>query len=222
VAIASENRLRERGGVTLLGTSVDLASVTTDSYLVAGVADHIAPWQNSYRTTQLLGGGKRFVLSNSGHIAAIINPPTNKKASFRTAGEHTPADPAVWMRESVAQEGSWWTDWNVWLAERSGGTKPAPRRLQIAQQRQHLITTGAGLLGKCRRGQPIALGEHALRSISEQDLGSSPRATARGLLRSRPAAGRWPRSRLGGGRRRRAVMSAVRASWRPERTRAWQ
>jgi polyhydroxyalkanoate synthase subunit PhaC len=129
MAIASENRLRERGGVTLLGTPVDLAKITTDSYLVAGVADHITPWQNCYRTTQLLGGSKRFVLSNSGHIAAIVNPPSNKRATFRNAGESASADPQAWMDESVAHQGSWWDDRNSWLAERSSGTKPAPRRL---------------------------------------------------------------------------------------------
>jgi hypothetical protein len=71
----------------------------------------------------------RFVLSNSGHIAAIVNPPSNKRATFRTAGEDTPADAETWMERSVAHQGSWWEDWNAWLDERSGGEKPAPRRL---------------------------------------------------------------------------------------------
>jgi polyhydroxyalkanoate synthase len=129
MAIASENRLREPGGISLLDTPVDLSGVTTDSYLVAGVADHITPWENSYRTTQLLGGEKRFVLSNSGHIAAIVNPPTNKRATFRTAGTCAPADPEEWMRQSVPHEGSWWLDWNGWLAERDAGPRRAPRRM---------------------------------------------------------------------------------------------
>jgi polyhydroxyalkanoate synthase len=129
MAIAGENRLREPGGVSLLDTPVDLSAVTTDSYLVAGVADHITPWENSYRTTQLLGGEKRFVLSNSGHIAAIVNPPTNKRATFRTAGTCAPADPEEWMRQSVPHEGSWWLDWNGWLAERDAGPRRAPRRM---------------------------------------------------------------------------------------------
>jgi polyhydroxyalkanoate synthase len=129
MAIANENRLCDRGGVSLLDTPVDLSSVTTDSYLIAGVADHITPWENSYRTTQLLGGQKRFVLSNSGHIAAIVNPPTNKRATFRTAGTCAPADPEEWMAQSVPHEGSWWLDWNGWLAERDAGPRAAPRRM---------------------------------------------------------------------------------------------
>jgi polyhydroxyalkanoate synthase len=129
MAIASENRLRDPGGVSLLDTPVDLSSVTTDSYLIAGAADHITPWENSYRTTQLLGGEKRFVLSNSGHIAAIVNPPTNKRATFRTAGTCAPADQEEWMTQSVPHEGSWWLDWNGWLAERDAGPRRAPRRM---------------------------------------------------------------------------------------------
>jgi polyhydroxyalkanoate synthase subunit PhaC len=94
--IATENSMRRPGGVTVLGSPVDLGRITVDSYVVAGGADHISPWQNCYRTTQLLGGRTRFVLSTSGHIAAIVNPPGNKRATYRTADEKTPPDPAQW------------------------------------------------------------------------------------------------------------------------------
>jgi poly[(R)-3-hydroxyalkanoate] polymerase subunit PhaC len=127
--MASENRLREPGGVVVLGTPIDLGKITTDSYLVAGLADHITPWQNCYRTTQLLGGSTRFVLSTSGHIAAIVNPPTNKKATFRTADERTPPDAEAWLAESTVSTGTWWSDWDAWLAERGEGMKATPRRL---------------------------------------------------------------------------------------------
>ena len=70
------------------------AAITVDSYLIAGAADHISPWQNCHRTTQLLGGSTRFARSTSGHIAAIVNPPGNKRANYRTADEQTPPDPA--------------------------------------------------------------------------------------------------------------------------------
>jgi polyhydroxyalkanoate synthase subunit PhaC len=63
-----------------LGSPVDLAKVDTDAYVIAGVADHLCPWQSCYRTTQLLGGPVTFVLSTSGHIASMINPPANPKA----------------------------------------------------------------------------------------------------------------------------------------------
>ena len=55
-------------------TEIDLSRITVDSYLVAAIADHITPWTSAYRTASLLGSGPRFVLSNSGHIAAMVNP----------------------------------------------------------------------------------------------------------------------------------------------------
>jgi hypothetical protein len=94
--IAAENSMRRPGGVTVLGSPVDLGTITVDSYIMAGAADHISAWQNCYHTTQLLGGRKRFVLSTSGHIAAIVNPPGNKRATYRTADEQTPPDAAQW------------------------------------------------------------------------------------------------------------------------------
>lgn len=129
INIATENSLRHPGGVTVLGTPVDLSQVTTDSYLVAGIADHITPWQNCYRTTQLLGGTKRFVLSTSGHIAAIVNPPGNKRATYRTADTFTPPSAEDWLARATMNDGTWWSDWDMWLRERAGDTRAAPERL---------------------------------------------------------------------------------------------
>jgi polyhydroxyalkanoate synthase len=127
--IATANSLRRPGGVTVLGSPVDLSRITVDCYVMAGAADHISPWQNCYRTTQLLGGRTRFVLSTSGHIAAIVNPPGNQRSNYRTAGEHAPSDPAQWEELATTSQGTWWTDWEEWLAERSGGLRPAPAAL---------------------------------------------------------------------------------------------
>ena len=103
------------------------AAITVDSYVIAGAADHISPWQNCYRTTQLLGGRTRFVLSTSGHIAAIVNPPGNKRATYRTADEQTPSDPAQWEELATTNQGTWWTDWDEWLASARAGCAPRPR-----------------------------------------------------------------------------------------------
>jgi polyhydroxyalkanoate synthase len=129
LTIATRNSLKRPGAVTVLGSGVDLSRVTVDSYLVAGIADHITPWQNCYRTTQLLGGTKRFVLSTSGHIAAIVNPPSNKRASYRTAGTLTPPSAEEWLSQASLDEGTWWADWDAWLAEHSGSMRPAPQQL---------------------------------------------------------------------------------------------
>ena len=78
------NALTEPGGASMLGTPVDLGTITADTYIVAGVADHISPWQACYRSARLLGSKElQFVLSTSGHIAALVNPPGNPKASYR-------------------------------------------------------------------------------------------------------------------------------------------
>src|SRR5215203_142541 len=73
------NGLANPGALEVLGTPIDLGNVMCDAYVVAGSTDHIIPWTGAYQTTQLLGGETEFVLSSSGHIQAIVNPPDNPK-----------------------------------------------------------------------------------------------------------------------------------------------
>jgi polyhydroxyalkanoate synthase len=128
VDMALDNLLAEPGGITVLGVPIDLSRIQTDSYLVAGIADHITPWQNCYRTTHLLRGTSRFVLSTSGHIAALVNPPGNPKSSFQV-NKDNPADPAEWLRTAETVQGTWWSDLSPWLADRCGAPRPAPEEL---------------------------------------------------------------------------------------------
>ena len=79
VSLALSNAVAKADEATMLGSPVNLGRVDVDSYVVAGIADHIVPWQSAYRSTQLLGGPVRFVLSTSGHIASMVNPPANPK-----------------------------------------------------------------------------------------------------------------------------------------------
>jgi polyhydroxyalkanoate synthase len=116
------------GTIDVLGTRADLRGVTCDSFVVAGLTDHIIPWDGAYRTTQILGGHSEFVLSNGGHIQAILNPPDNPKASYFLADELPPAAPA-WLDRAVQTPGSWWTRWHEWLAARSGPTRPRRKSL---------------------------------------------------------------------------------------------
>ena len=129
VMMGVHNSLATPGGVTMLGTPVDLGELGVDSYVVAGVADHISPWQACYRSARLLGStNRRFVLSSSGHIAALVNPPGNAKASYCVADAEQP-DPAAWADSAEQHAGSWWPDYVAWLAERSGNKKDAPDSL---------------------------------------------------------------------------------------------
>jgi polyhydroxyalkanoate synthase subunit PhaC len=130
--MAVRNSLTQPGGATMLGTPVDLAAVTVDAYVVAGIADHLCPWQSCYATTQLLGGDTRFVLSTSGHIASLVNPPTNPKSTWRTASPNT-SDPEEWLASAHTEKGSWWTDYTRWVGERSGEEIDAPAELNGGQ-----------------------------------------------------------------------------------------
>ncbi len=111
------------GTLDVLGTPADLGKVVCDTFVVAGYTDHIIPWDGAYRTTQLMGGASQFVLSNGGHIQAILNPPGNPKASYLTSDE-LPATAAEWRQSASETRGSWWTLWHAWLAARSGDTRP--------------------------------------------------------------------------------------------------
>jgi len=99
--LGAANALVTPGGATMLGSPVDLGAVDRDTYLVAGITDHICPWQSCYRSTQLLSGRQRFVLSTSGHVAAMVNPPDNPKARYQIAKE-CPEDPQEWLTPAVA------------------------------------------------------------------------------------------------------------------------
>jgi polyhydroxyalkanoate synthase subunit PhaC len=129
IKIALENPLTRPGGLEVLGRPVDLSAVDLPAYVVAGLNDHIVPWENAYRTTQLLGGRTRFVLSTSGHIQAIVNPPSPESRSSYQTAEENPPSPEEFMALAGKQSGSWWPDYDSWLAERSGELRSAPKRL---------------------------------------------------------------------------------------------
>lgn len=133
VMMGLHNALAEPGGTTMLDTPVELANVTADTYVVAGIADHISPWQACYRSARLLGSKDlRFVLSTSGHIAALVNPPDNPKASYR-AGTCDERDPEGWIATAERRSDSWWPDYSAWLAERSDGKRRARKALGSKQ-----------------------------------------------------------------------------------------
>jgi polyhydroxyalkanoate synthase len=76
----------------------------------------------------MLGGDSRFVLSTSGHIAALVNPPDNPKATYQVNSEPI-ADPDEWLRGARTERGSWWPDFAAWLGQRCGQPRRAPRKL---------------------------------------------------------------------------------------------
>jgi polyhydroxyalkanoate synthase len=117
------------GGVDFAGHHLDMKQVKQDLFIVAGVTDHITPWKACYRTTDMMGSDNiTFVLSNSGHIQSLINPPGNPKASYFTT-DKMPETADEWLASAEQQAGSWWPEWGKWLTERSGESKKAPAKL---------------------------------------------------------------------------------------------
>ena len=109
-----------RGAMELAGGRLDPSAITGDVYVLAAQEDHITPWRGSYLTTQVLANANtRFVLSASGHIAGIVNPP-NPKAWYRTGEDTLPADSEQWLEGTTRHDGSWWEDWATWIGKRAG------------------------------------------------------------------------------------------------------
>ncbi|GIX10624.1 alpha/beta hydrolase [Elioraea sp.] len=119
-----ENKLVQPGGITLGGTPIDLGHITVPSYILATREDHIAPWKACYKATQIYGGRKRFVLAASGHIAGVVNPPDAGKYSHWVNTE-LPPDPEAWLAGATELAGSWWPDWQRWVASLSKAKVPA-------------------------------------------------------------------------------------------------
>jgi polyhydroxyalkanoate synthase len=120
------NRLREPGALTMLGERVDLSRIDLPGYIYASRDDHIVPWRSAYRSTQLLGGALRFVLGASGHIAGVVNPPVPGKRNY-WHNDALPPDPDAWLAEAAHVPGSWWSDWDRWIATHTGPRHTAPR-----------------------------------------------------------------------------------------------
>jgi len=114
--------------LSVLGTPIDLTEVNCDKYVVAGMTDHITPWKGVYNTARLFGGDTRFVLSSSGHIQSLINPPGNPKSKFYLNAE-APATADAWLANAQPEKDTWWGNWRDWLAARSGERRAAPAAL---------------------------------------------------------------------------------------------
>ncbi len=114
-----ENNLVKPGGLSLDGVPIDLRTIDAPAYMISCKEDHIAPWASTYEGTKLFKGETRFVLSASGHIAGVVNPPAaNKYCHWTNAKNPKTAD--KWLETSDEHPGSWWTDWDAWLKPQSG------------------------------------------------------------------------------------------------------
>ncbi len=116
-----ENKLIKKDALTLAGEKIDLSRISQPLYSVAAGDDHIAPWRSAFRINNHVSGEKRFVLSSSGHILGIVNPPvTPAKREYWVGGVERHDSSEGWHERAQHHEGSWWEDWMVWLKPQSG------------------------------------------------------------------------------------------------------
>jgi polyhydroxyalkanoate synthase subunit PhaC len=128
IDIFAGNQFRQPGALEVLGTPIDLSEVDCDKYAVAGITDHITPWKGVFDTARAFGGKTDFILSSSGHIQSLINPPGNPRAKF-FLNPDLPQSPEDWLAAARQVSGSWWDNWREWLAARSGEMRAAPASL---------------------------------------------------------------------------------------------
>ena len=119
-----KNLLAKPDAVTLAGEPIDLRRIETPCFFLSAREDHIAPWKSTYAATQVFGGPVKFVLSASGHIAGVVNPPAANKYCYWT-GADLPEAPDAWLEKAVRTEGSWWPEWNAWVGGYGEGKVPA-------------------------------------------------------------------------------------------------
>ena len=122
------NQMARPGGMTILGTPIDLSRIATDTYVAAGLTDHITPWEACYRTVHMVSGHSEFVLCSSGHIQTVVADPKHRGLGY-FVNPATPPSAKDWLAAAERHEGSWWEHWVTWLAERSGEQHEAPRAL---------------------------------------------------------------------------------------------
>lgn len=118
------NKLSQ-GKMVLDNVRIDLKRVKVPVYNLAAREDHIAPAASVFRLGKFMGGPTKFVVSGSGHIAGVVNPPAARKYQFWTNPKPA-ATYEEWMKGASETPGSWWDDWFSWISERSGLKVPAP------------------------------------------------------------------------------------------------
>lgn len=144
------NKLREPKGLTIAGRSIDLSTVTTPCYFISAKDDHIAPWKSTFSGAKLFGGKVRFVLGGSGHIAGIVNPPVANKYCFWANDELT-HEAESWLQNADRFDGSWWSDWSVWISSQGSRTVNARK---IRNNRTNPFEDAPGSYAKLRLDTP--------------------------------------------------------------------
>jgi len=131
-----ENKLVEPNALELARVPIDLRKIKTPAFLLSTKEDHIAPWKSTYAATQIYHGPVKFVLSASGHIAGVINPPGKSKYGHWENAK-LPKSPDDWFAGAKYVEGSWWPTWEKWIGKYAGGEvdarQPGDGKLKVIE-----------------------------------------------------------------------------------------
>ena len=151
--IFERNALPKKGALKVLGKPVDLSKIKVQTLVTGGTTDHLTPWKGCYRTTQLLGGPMTFVLSNAGHVASLVNPPGNPKATYWLGPTPGP-DPEQWLAASDEAHGHM-----VGSVGRLGGQAQRPREASAQDARQPQVQGARQGAGHLRSGAGVAMAD---------------------------------------------------------------
>lgn len=133
-----ENKLIQPNGIEIDGVKIDLSKIKTPAYFVSTIQDHIAKWKTTYTGATVHSGPVKFVLSGSGHIAGIVNPPNKVKYGYWT-NDKISDNPDTWFAGAEKHEGSWWPDWQEWATsngyakEQIAARKPEKGKLDVIE-----------------------------------------------------------------------------------------
>ena len=189
IHVGLDDAFSHPGELEVFGQPVDLGIVDTDTYFVAGISDHIVPWESAYKGARLFGGKRRFVPSRSGHIQSLVNPPSpESRASFRFADDVS-AEPDDFLAKAPQLQGSWWPDWDAWLSERAGELKRAPQTLGNRKNPPHAKAPGTmssqaerPLLAEEQKDGPAAPRSMALLRPGSTSVATCRNTSSQGIL----------------------------------------
>jgi len=120
------NLLAQPGALVMDNVPIDLTRVNIPVYMQASKEDHIAPVESVFKGTRIFSGPVRFMMAGSGHIAGVINhPAANKYMHWTNENSQPYASLEEWLADATETPGSWWSDWEAWLAPQSGDRVPA-------------------------------------------------------------------------------------------------
>jgi polyhydroxyalkanoate synthase len=119
------NNTLARGKMEIAGVTLDLKKVKVPLYNLATREDHIAPAKSAFLGSKFFGGPVRFVLSGSGHIAGVVNPPSLGKYQYWTGGKPGTGTLEAWLKRAKEHPGSWWPDWMAWIRSQDDAMAPA-------------------------------------------------------------------------------------------------